>query len=100
MKEVGTVGSLCGSLHAACRKAGIAAFRIHDPRHTFASHPVMNGVDLTTVKELLGHKQKAVGGVGAILSGHYLDTKAEPMAKGMDTLDSQAPENIGTGSGS
>ncbi|MFQ3665283.1 MAG: site-specific integrase [Sphingomonadaceae bacterium] len=35
--------------------AGLADVRLHDLRHTFASHAVMNGVTLPTVSRLLGH---------------------------------------------
>jgi integrase len=44
------------SFQKALRRSKIHDFKFHDLRHTFASHLVMSGVDLTTVKELLGHK--------------------------------------------
>lgn len=44
----------------AVRRAGITDFTFHDLRHTFASRLVMAGVDLTTVKELMGHKHIAM----------------------------------------
>src|SRR5208283_1726113 len=49
-------GDIKNAFNRAVRKAGIKDFHFHDLRHTFASHLVMAGVDITTVSKLLGHK--------------------------------------------
>ena len=38
-----------------CRQAGLEGVRLHDLRHSFASHAVMRGVPLPVVSRLLGH---------------------------------------------
>jgi integrase len=47
--------SIASAFATACRRAGIGHVRFHDLRHTFATNLVMNGIDLVTVKEILGH---------------------------------------------
>jgi integrase len=42
-----------------CKAAGLDGFRIHDIRHSFASHLVSAGTPIATVGRLMGHTQAA-----------------------------------------
>jgi site-specific recombinase XerD len=48
------------SVQRIVKRAGLEDVTFHTFRHTFASHLVMAGVDLATVKELLGHSTIAM----------------------------------------
>ncbi len=62
-------------------EAGLSGLRIHDCRHTWASQGVMNGVGLTTVGRLLGHRKRSTTAVYAHLDDNALQDAAAQAAR-------------------
>jgi len=79
-------GNIQRSFTTACRKANIRDFHFHDLRHCFSSHLVMAGVDLTTVKELLGHKTLT-------MTLRYSHLAPSHKVKAVDILDNTLNDN-------
>jgi integrase len=79
-------GDVKKGFNAAVRRAGLRDFHFHDLRHTFASHLVMAGQDITTVKELLGHKTLA-------MTLRYAHLAPSHKVKAVDMLDGILNEN-------
>ena len=80
------------SFTTACKKAGITGLRFHDLRHTFATRLIQGGVDIETVRSLLGH-------CSIVLTQRYTHSSDEIKQRAVDCLTpkkpNQGPKNRG-----
>ena len=67
--------------HRIRREAGIEDVRLHDLRHTHASHAVMNGVPLPVVSRLLGHSNVRMTLRYAHLGDREIEAAAERVGR-------------------
>ena len=70
------------------RQAGIEDVRLHDLRHTFASHAVLRGVPLPVVSRLLGHKRPSM----TLRYAHVSDRETEAAAERIGAAIARALE--------
>jgi integrase len=76
------------AFYCAFKRAGILDFHFHDLRHTIASQLIMAGVDIATVKELLGHKS-------LFMTMRYAHLAPAHKVKAVDMLDSKLTDGEG-----
>ncbi len=83
------------------REAGIEDCRLHDLRHTHASHAVMNGVPVPVVSRLLGHADVGTTLRYAHLGDREIEEAAERVGQAVADLMglSSSPPPLDTSSG-
>lgn len=74
-------------------ESGIAYFRFHDLRHTFASHHYMKAADLYALQKILGHASPQMTQRYAHLSRTHIDATMAAFEAGMPQLPGGAAIN-------
>jgi len=82
----------------ALTKAKISDFKFHDLRHTAASYLAMSGIDLNTIRAILGHKSIRMVLRNAHLSDTHQANAVAVLDEKMDTIwSSRAKELLNAG---
>ncbi len=79
-------GSELSLWYRARREAGIEDVRLHDLRHTHASHAVMNGVPVPVVSRLLGHSNSSMTLRYAHLGDRDIEEAAERIGRSVAAI--------------
>ena len=79
-------GDHLGLWYRVRREAGIEDVRLHDLRHTHASHAVMNGVPVPVVSRLLGHSNTRMTLRYAHLGDRDIEQAAERVGGSIGTI--------------
>ena len=74
------------SFSTALKNSGINDFHFHDLRHTAGSHLVMAGVDLNTVRQILGHKSLQMTLRYAHRSPGHVKKAVDALSEKLDTI--------------
>jgi site-specific recombinase XerD len=76
-----------------CHQAQVREIRVHDLRHTFASHYIMNGGSLTELQGLLGHSSPMMTLKYAHMSPGFLESRAKVVSFSTKVLHDKNNEN-------